>query len=112
LWSITDNFFSLLYATDTDTMPEATWNGFHEKNLRFNVVVLDHTYGPDTDGKDHLNANRFVQQIQRMRAEQLLDSRARILATHLSHEGNPPHAELSEYAAQFGYEIAYDGLVI
>ena len=112
LWSIRENFFSLLYATDTDTIPEATWNGFHEKNLKFNVVVLDHTYGPDTDGRDHLNAARFVQQIQRMRAEQLLDRRARIFATHLSHEGNPPHAELSEYAARFGYEIAYDGLVI
>lgn len=112
LWSIRENFFTLLYATDTDTIPEATWNGFHEKNLKFDVVVLDHTYGPDTDGRDHLNADRFVQQIQRMRAEQFLDSRARILATHLSHEGNPPHAELSEYAARFGYEIAYDGLVI
>jgi phosphoribosyl 1,2-cyclic phosphate phosphodiesterase len=47
-----------------------------------------------------------------MKAEQLLSERARILATHISHEGNPPYAELSEYAARFGYDIAYDGLVI
>lgn len=112
LWAITENVFTLLYATDTDAIPEATWKRFHDKKLKFNVVVLDHTYGLDVDGSGHLNANRFVQQIQRMRAEQLLDSGSRILATHISHEGNPPHAELSEFAARFGYEVAYDGLVI
>jgi len=112
LWSITEGLFTVLYATDTDTIPEVTWKGFGEKKLKFDVVVLDHTYGPDADGSAHLNANRFVQQIQRMKAEQLLSESARILATHISHEGNPPYAELSEYAARFGYEIAYDGLVI
>ena len=43
--------------------------------------------------------------------ENLLAENARILATHISHEGNPLHSELSEYAAKHGYEIAYDGLV-
>jgi hypothetical protein len=28
------------YATDTDAIPEATWKGFQEKNLKFNVVAL------------------------------------------------------------------------
>ena len=112
LWAITENLFTLLYATDTDTIPEATWKGFHEKKLKFSLVALDHTYGLDVDGSGHLNAERFVQQIQRMKSEHLLDRGARILATHISHEGNPPHAELSKHAARFGYEIAYDGLVI
>lgn len=112
LWAITQNDFTLFYGTDTDTIPEASWNEFHERNFKFNVVVLDHTYGPDVDGSGHLNANRFVQQVRRMRREQLLTDSARIFATHISHEGNPPHAELSEFAARFGYEIAYDGLVI
>lgn len=112
LWAIAENDFILFYGTDTDTIPEASWKEFHEKNLKFNVVVLDHTYGPDVDGRGHLNANRFVQQVRRMKREQLLAENARIFATHISHEGNPPHAELSEFAARFGYEIAYDGLVI
>jgi phosphoribosyl 1,2-cyclic phosphate phosphodiesterase len=112
LWAVTEDDFTLFYGTDTDILPEEAWKGFHEKDLKFNVVVLDHTYGPDAGRSGHLNANRFVQQIRRMEAENLLADRARILATHISHEGNPPHAELSEYAARFGYEIAYDGLVI
>lgn len=40
---------------------------------RCGVVVLDHTYRLATEGAGHLNANRFVRQIQRMRAEHLLD---------------------------------------
>jgi phosphoribosyl 1,2-cyclic phosphate phosphodiesterase len=112
LWAITEHDFTIFYGTDTDTIPEPTWQGFHNKRLKFNVVILDHTYGPNAGSGGHLNAGRFVQQIQRMQAEDLLADRARILATHISHEGNPPHAELSEYAARFGYEIAYDGLVI
>ena len=112
LWAVTENDFTLFYGTDTDLLLAETWKAFREKNLKFNVVVLDHTYGPGTDGGGHLNAEKFVQQIQRMKAEHFLADYARILATHISHEGNPPHAELSEYAARFGYEIAYDGLVI
>jgi phosphoribosyl 1,2-cyclic phosphate phosphodiesterase len=47
-----------------------------------------------------------------MKAEVLLSENARIFATHISHEGNPPHAKLSEHASHHGYEIAFDGLVI
>jgi len=112
LWAVTENDFTLFYGTDTDTLPDETWKGFQEKNLKFNVVVLDHAYGPGVDSSGHLNADRFVQQIRRMKEEELLTDHARILATHISHEGNPPHAELSEYAARIGYEVAYDGLMI
>jgi phosphoribosyl 1,2-cyclic phosphate phosphodiesterase len=112
LFSITENHFSVFYGTDTDTLPEETWQGFHLKRLAFDIVILDHTYGPDSYGDGHLNANRFIEQIMRLKEENLLSENARILATHLSHEGNPPHDELSEYARLHGYEIAYDGLVI
>lgn len=38
------------------------------ENRKFN-----YTYRLDINGAGHLNANRFVQQIQRLRAEHLLD---------------------------------------
>ena len=47
-----------------------------------------------------------------MRDEGLLRERARIFATHISHEGNPVHPELARYAAERGYEVAYDGLAV
>ena len=36
----------------------------------------------------------------------------RVFATHIAHEGNPSHEELSAFAKQNGYEIAYDGLLL
>ncbi len=36
----------------------------------------------------------------------------RAYATHIAHEGNPPHPQLAAFAAEHGYEIAYDGSVV
>jgi hypothetical protein len=42
----------------------------------------------------------------------LLKEKARILATHISHDATPVHAELAEFAARHGYEVAYDGMTL
>lgn len=112
LYTITENDYTVFYGVDTDIIPEETWKGFHEKKLKFDIVVLDHTYGPNMHGEGHLNANQFIEHVQRMRKENLLKQNSRIFATHISHEGNPIHSELVEYGKKYGYEIAYDGLVI
>jgi phosphoribosyl 1,2-cyclic phosphate phosphodiesterase len=112
IYSITQNNITALYATDTDKFIEETWTAFKDKDIKFDIVIMDHTYGPDADSGDHLNANRFIEQIKRMKSEDLLSDSCRILATHLSHEGNPTHDELSEFAKSYGYEIACDGLIV
>ncbi len=100
----------IFYGTDTAALPEATWQAFHQRRLRFDVVILDHTYGPDEEGSDHLSAQQFIEHVTRMRQEGLLVEGARVFATHVAHAGNPVHPELADYAAQHGYEVAYDGL--
>lgn len=112
LYTITENDHTVFYGTDTDKLPEETWKGFYDKKLKFDIVILDLTYGPNIDGGGHLNANQFVEHIQRMRDENLLKENARIFATHISHEGNPIHSGMVEYGKEHGYEVAYDGLVV
>lgn len=102
----------IFYGIDTAVLPEATWRGFHDFNLRFDLVVLDHTFGFEESGGDHLNAVQFVEQMARLRDEGLLNKDARVFATHISHPRNPVHPELADRARGYGYEIAYDGLVI
>ena len=80
--------------------------------MRFDVVILDHTYGPEQEGSDHLNASQLIEHANRMRAEGLMDSKARVFATHIAHEGNPAHPDLTFFASQHGYEVAFDGCVI
>jgi phosphoribosyl 1,2-cyclic phosphate phosphodiesterase len=103
---------AILYATDTDSFPEETWRAIIKKKTSYDVVVLDHTYGMNIEGGGHLNANRFIEQINRMKSEGVLSNGARVFATHISHEGNPTHSVLEKQASQHGYEIAYDGLVV
>ena len=112
LYAIQADGRSIFYGTDTARLPEETWQGFHQHNLRFDLVILDHTYGPEEIGSDHLSAHDFIEHRVRMWEEGLLTRNARIFATHIAHEGNPPHPQLAAFAAENGYEIAYDGLVV
>lgn len=110
LYAVEAGGHCFFYGTDTATLSEETWEAFHRHRLRFDLVILDHTYGPDEPASDHLNAWQVIEHGERLRAEGLLAPRGRVLATHIAHEGNPPHPELAAFAAAHGYEVAYDGL--
>jgi phosphoribosyl 1,2-cyclic phosphate phosphodiesterase len=112
LYAIEADGRSIFYGTDTATLPEETWQAFHRCRQRFDVVILDHTYGPDEPGSDHLSAHQLIEHAARLREEGLLTTDARVLATHIAHAGNPVHPELAAFAAEHGYEVAYDGLTV
>jgi phosphoribosyl 1,2-cyclic phosphate phosphodiesterase len=112
LYAIRSEGRSIFYGTDTAVLPEETWRGLHRHNLIFDLVILDHTYGPEENGSDHLSAHQLIDHFKRMQDEGILRPGAQKLGTHIAHEGNPPHPQLSAFAAINGYEIAYDGLTV
>jgi phosphoribosyl 1,2-cyclic phosphate phosphodiesterase len=112
LYAIRIEAACIFYGTDTAVLPEETWRGLQHNNLRFDLVILDHTYGPEEIGSDHLSAHQMIEHLIRMREDGLLSDYARAFATHIAHEGNPPHPKLTAFAAEHGYEIAYDGLTV
>ena len=112
LYAVEGDGRSVFYGVDTAALPEETWKGFHRHGLQFDLVVLDHTYGPDEPGSDHLCARDVIEHVARLREEGLLRGDARVFATHIAHQGNPVHPELAAFAARHGYEVAYDGLVV
>jgi len=110
LYAVESENLSIFYGTDTAAFFDQTWEAFHHHKMRFDVVILDHTYGFDQSGNDHMNAAQMIEHFTRMRNEGLLVENARAFATHIAHEGNPPHPTLEKFAEQHGYDIAYDGL--
>jgi len=112
LYAIEADGRAIFYGTDTARLLPETWQAFHRHGLRFDLVILDHTYGLNEPGTDHLSARQFVEHIARMREEGLLKASGRALATHISHPGNPVYPKLAAFAAQHGYEVAYDGLSV
>jgi phosphoribosyl 1,2-cyclic phosphodiesterase len=103
---------SIFYGTDTAALPEETWQALQRHDLQFDIVILDHTYGPEESGSDHLSAHEVIEHVARMREEGILADAGRAFATHISHPGNPVHPQLAAFAAQHGYEVAYDGLKV
>lgn len=112
LYAVERGEHSLFYGTDTAALPEEFWQALHRRQLRFELVVWDHTYGPGEEERDHLSAREVIAYAARMREEGLLAEGGRVLATHIAHEGNPAHPELAAFAARHGYEVAYDGMVV
>jgi phosphoribosyl 1,2-cyclic phosphate phosphodiesterase len=112
LYAVETGERSVFYGTDTATLSEETWRAFHQLGVRFDLVILDHTYGPDEPGSDHLSARQLIDHVDRMRDEGVLAKGGQAYATHIAHEGNPPHPELEDFAAQHGYKIAHDGLSV
>jgi phosphoribosyl 1,2-cyclic phosphate phosphodiesterase len=112
LYAIQSKDGSIFYGTDTATFPDETWNGIQKHQLRFDLVVLDHTYGSEEIGTDHLSAHQLIEHVARMRTAGLLRENARVFATHIAHEGNPAYPKLAAFADHHGYEIAYDGLTV
>lgn len=112
LYSIDDGRHAVFYGTDTATIPDAVWHDIRKRRLRYDLVVLDHTYGIGCRGSDHLCAGEVEELALTLRAGGILKEDGRILATHLSHEGIREHDRLKVYAAARGYGIAYDGLTV
>jgi phosphoribosyl 1,2-cyclic phosphate phosphodiesterase len=112
LYAIQGNGRAVFYGTDTAGLFEETWRAFREREIRFDLIILDHTYGRDQTGDDHLSASEVIEHAARARREGVLHPDGRVFATHIAHEGNPPHPELARFASENGYEVAYDGLIV
>ena len=111
LYSIEQDDQTLFYGTDTSVLSEEVWDHLRRNRARFDLVILDQTYGIGLTSKpaDHLASEDVVAHVDRFHQSALLKENARVYATHLSHEGCLEHHELDEYAQKHGYRMAFDG---
>ena len=110
LYVVEEDGRALFYATDTLRLTDRAWALFRARGFAFDAVAIDATYGPGTHGGGHLSLDQAAEEIARLRSEGLLKPEGRAFATHISHEGMPPHAELERWARAHGLEAAWDGL--
>lgn len=112
LFSIQREGRALLYGTDTAALLPEVWADLSARGIRYDLVILDHTYGIGYQTTDHLAAADFARHVELLNERQILQEGGRVYATHLSHEGIREHDELAAYARRRGYDIAYDGLAV
>ena len=114
LYAIEQGEQAIFYGTDTSILSEKVWEHIRSAGTRFDLVVLDHTYGLGFEASppDHLASVDVIAYVNRLRRSGLLKDNAKAYATHISHEGNLEHDELDGYAEAHGYRIAFDGLAL
>ena len=112
LYSIEQGNHAVFYGTDTSVLSEEVWERLLLHRTRYDLLVLDHTYGIGLDSRpaDHLGSRDVIVHVDRFHESGLLKENGAVYATHISHEGNLEHDELDDYAMKHGYRAAFDGL--
>lgn len=112
LYSVEHGDRAIFYGADTSVLSDDVWDYLVKDRLRYDAVILDHTYGVgfDSTPAGHLASGDVAAHADRFRGEGLLKGDGQVYATHISHEGCLEHDELDEYAQRHGYRVAFDGL--
>ncbi|HOC13887.1 MAG TPA: MBL fold metallo-hydrolase [Propionicimonas sp.] len=107
---VSDGRSTLLYATDTGLLPEATRAALSGRSV--DLVLLEETFGERADkGDQHLDLATFVETVGALRDLGVVTSSTRVVAVHLGHD-NPPLAELHDRLAAGGAEALPDGTLL
>jgi len=94
---------AFLYACDTPLLTDKAWELLENLDFEINAAAIDQCYGPGTPGGGHMHADQVADCVKRLGCKD-------VYATHISHEGTPPHEELEKWTRQRGYGVAYDGM--
>ena len=108
LYVINQDNKNLFYATDTPPLTKKALKQL--KNIKLDVVIMDHTFGDVDYSFKHLNEQLFIEQIKKLKEINCIDDNTKIYGTHISHEGISYHELAEEKAVSNGYHMAYDGL--
>lgn len=99
---------TLLYATDTPQISDIAVKELSGEKI--DCIFLDESFGVRDYMFSHLNIEEFDLYVKTLKNNNLLSENCVIYATHLTHDGNPPHDELEKILNKYGYQVAYDGM--
>ena len=108
LYVISSNNKNLFYATDTPSLTDEALEQL--KDIKLDVVIMDHAFGNTDYYFSHLNEKLFIKQIEKLEEINCIDNNTLIFGTHISHDGNGYHEMIEKKAKSNSYHIAYDGM--
>lgn len=107
IYDVATSAHRLLYATDTGP------NFTTPVGARYDLLLLENSWGdrPIAGATNHHGLTSFATTLARLRRENAIDDRSRVVAVHLGH-GNPAPSILRTRLAAMGTELLPDGAVI
>ncbi|MCJ7739110.1 MAG: MBL fold metallo-hydrolase [Anaerolineae bacterium] len=110
LYIVDDGKSKLFYATDTGPLSGSAWR-ILVREAPYNAVLMDETMG-NANSPEHQGMRTFLEDRNRLYADDMMADGAQFVALHFSHQSNPPHADLVTYFKPHGVAVAYDGMVL
>lgn len=107
------NGVGALLLNDSGVLDESVYVKLKEKNVNIRIAALDCTYGAIKHGPGrHMGLFDVAEQKSIMQKLGLIDENTEFFATHLSHNNDLSHDEISVVAERYGIKVAYDGCEI
>lgn len=104
---------TLLYAHDTDILPEDSLKALRRLGVSLDLVSMDCNEGiKHMDYRGHMNIERDLVFRQRLFDFGLADANTVFVANHFSHNGRLSYAEAVKIGEEYGIVISYDGMEI
>ena len=80
--------------------------------MKLDFIGFDCTFGsvPNVPYKGHMGLDTNVKQYEEFKKKGLLKEDTKVLLTHFSHWYIPLHGEMAKLGAEYGFDVAYDGI--
>lgn len=101
---------TILYALDTGWFYDHTYELIRE--FRYDLVVMEGTFGYGVDSAGHFNLDKLQRAISLFRDDNLLKDSALFCASHIAPHFAPIHDEYSPILEEKGITLAFDGMRI
>lgn len=110
---ITDGERSILWLHDTGTLLQETWDYLEENRPKFEIVSMDCSFPHGANSKtEHMDILQCEEQIEMLRGMECLNDSALVFLSHIGHNVNATHVDLSIEATKYNFLVAYDGLQV
>lgn len=102
----------LLYAHDTGYFMNSVWEYLEREKPQLTMVSLDCCGGQLDMWKNHMGLNACKEVSKRLKGIGCITDKTRVFINHFSHNCGTIHDELVPIAAEYGFEVAFDGLIL
>lgn len=101
------------HCMDTGGLTDAAYGLIKERELAFDAVTFDFTFGTLKENYyGHNNLSGVLNSIESLKKAGAITDKTKIYACHVTHFCGNTHAELEEALKRYGIVLAYDGMEI
>ncbi len=112
-YSIEKDGKAVLYANDTGIFPDETWEYLKNNPVKYDLISLDCTNMTlDIYYGSHMGLKENAMVRDRLIELGCADENTRFIIHHFSHNGGETHDDMVKIAAEKGFDVSYDGMII